>query len=166
MMPGGSLQRGFLNPWPWLLALVLIIGGFLSGYRIGVKATKGEYEAAASKAMTAMIERHNELAKADTAAAVKAETARQAQRANQQEKRHALEMEAASNHRPECSWSDLERGLLNDLVDSANGRAPAAGRVPDGVRQPAAPHGIDGSGGQGLGGKRSFRFWRMSEPAR
>ena len=155
-----------LNPWPWLLALLLVIGGFLSGYRIGAKATAGKYEKAANDAMTAMIARHNETAKADRDAAVKAEQARQQARLNHLEKRHDLEMEAASNHRPECSWSDLERGLLNDLVDSANGRAPAAGRVPDGVRQPAAPHGIDGSGGQGLGGKRSFRFWRMSEPAR
>ena len=166
MMPGGSLQRGFLSPWPWLLALVLIIGGFLSGYRIGVKATKGEYEAAASKAMKAMIERHNELAKADTEAAVKAEKQRQDRRVTQLEKRHALELEAARNHRPECSWSELERGLLNDLIDSANGQADAASGMRNGVRQPAAPHGIDGSGGQGLGGKRSFRFWRMSEPAR
>lgn len=166
MMPGGSLQRGFLSPWPWLLALLLVIGGCLSGYRIGAKATAGEYEKAAGKAMTAMIERHNELAKADTAAAVKAETARQAQRANQQEKRHALELEAERNHRPECAWTDGERGLLNDLVDSANGKTPAAGGVPDGVRPLAAPPGGDGSGGQGLGGKRGLRFWRMSQPAR
>ena len=155
-----------LNPWPWLLALLLVIGGFLSGYRIGAKATAGKYEKAANEAMTAMIERHNETAKADRDAAVKAEQARQQARLNQQEKRHALEMEAASNHRPECSWSDLERGLLNDLVDSANGKTPAAGGVPDGVRPLAAPPGGDGSGGQGLGGKRGLRFWRMSQPAR
>jgi len=155
-----------LNPWPWLLALLLVIGGFLSGYRIGAKATAGEYEKAAGKAMTAMIERHNELAAADVKAAEKAEKQRQERRVNQQEKRHDLELEAERNHRPECAWTDGERGLLNGLVDSANGKTPAAGGVPDGVRPLAAPPGGDGSGGQGLGGKRNFRFWRMSEPAR
>lgn len=155
-----------LNPWPWLLALLLVIGGFLSGYRIGAKATAGEYEKAAGKAMTAMIERHNELAAADVKAAEKAEKQRQERRVTQLEKRHALELEAARNHRPECSWSDLERGLLNDLVDSANGQADAASGMRNGVRPPAAAPGFDGSGGQGLGGKRGFRFWRMSQPAR
>lgn len=155
-----------LNPWPWLLALLLVIGGFLSGYRIGAKATVGEYEKAAGKAMTAMIERHNELAAADVKAAEKAEKQRQERRVTQLEKRHALELEAARNHRPECSWSELERGLLNDLIDSANGAANAPGGVPGGVRPPAAAAGQPGSGGQGLGGQRGFRFWRMSVETR
>lgn len=164
MKPGGSHQRGFalLNPWLWLGFLIMLALAGFTGYRQGVKATKAAYETAAVKAMQAMIERHNELAKADADAAAAAEKKRQARRVKDMEVRHELELEAARNHRPECAWTDLERGLLNDLIDSANGQAHASPGVPDGLRPPAAAPGSERPGGQGLGGKRGFRFWRMS----
>lgn len=155
-----------MNPWPWLLALLLIIGGFLSGYRIGAKATAGEYEKAAGKAMTAMIERHNELAEADVEAAVAAEKKRQQWRIKLLEGAHELELEAARNHRPECAWTDVERRLLNDLIDGANGKEGAPGGLPDGLRPPAASDGQPGPRREGVGGARSWRLWRMSVEAR
>lgn len=151
-----------LNPWLWLAFVLMLAGAGFTGYRQGVKATKSEYEAAAAKAMTAMIERHNELSKADTEASVKAEMARQARRVKQLEKRHEFELEAERNHKPACSWVDIERKLLNDLVDNANGKADTAPSLLDGLRPPAETPRIEGLGGQGLGGKRGLRFWRMS----
>ena len=166
MKPGG-FQKGFLlNPYLWLgFVIMLALAGF-TGYRQGVKVTKADYEQAANEAMTAMITRHNEQAEADRKSAVKAEEARQKARINRLEKRHALDLEAARNHRPECSWTDIEQRLLNDLIDSANGKETAPGGVPDGLRPPAATDGKDGSGGQGLGRKRGFKLWRMSIEAR
>jgi hypothetical protein len=155
-----------MNPWPWILALLFIIGGFLSGYRIGAKATAGEYERAAGQAMTAMIDRHNELAKEDAGAAAAAEKRRQERRIRQMEVQHELELEAMRNHRPECTWTERERGLLNDLIDSANGGAHAAGGVSDGLRPPPAAAGGNGRGGEGLGRARRGKLWRMSVEAR
>lgn len=111
-----------LNPYLWLgFVVMLALSGF-TGYRQGVKVTKADYEQASQEAMVAMIDRHNELAKADRDAAVKAEQVRQAWRLKRQEKQHELELEAARNHRPECDWTEREVSLLNDIVDSANGK--------------------------------------------
>lgn len=148
-----------LNPWLWLTVIALMVGSGFTGYRQGYKATKAEYEAAAREAMTAMIVRHNELAKADADAAIAVEKKRQERRIKNLEARHELELEAARNHRPECSWSERERGLLNDLVDGANGKAPAASSVSDGLRQPAAPAGSDRQGSKGVGWFGRFKFW-------
>lgn len=168
MKPGGSRQKGFalLSPWLWLgFGVMLALAGF-TGYRQGVKVTKAEYEEATRKAMTAMIDRHNELARVDSAAAVKAEKIRQDRRVKQLEKRHDFELEAARNHRTECSWSDLELGLFNSLIDIANGEADASVLVPRGLRPPAEAEGEKRRGGKGLGGRGNGFIWRMSEPPR
>lgn len=157
---------GFLNPYLWLGFLVMLALSGFTGYRHGVKVTQGEYQSATVKAMTAMIERHNELSEADRKAIVAAERARHAWRAKQLEKAHELELEASRNHRPECSWSDIERGLLNEIIDGANGQASAAGGVPDGVRPDAQADGAERQGGQGLDRPRGLRFWRMPVEAR
>lgn len=69
-----------LNPYLWLgFVIMLALAGF-SGYRQGVKVTKADYEQAAQVAMTAMIDRHNELADADRKAVIEAEKQRQADR--------------------------------------------------------------------------------------
>lgn len=154
------------NPWLWLAFILMLAGAGFTGYRQGVKATKADYEEAARVAMTAMIDRHNELAEQDRKAAVDAEKRRQQKRIKDMEAQHALELEAERNHRPECDWSDGERGLLNDIIDRANGREATPGGVPDGVRQPAATVGEHGSGGQGLGWAGRLKFWRVPEPAR
>lgn len=155
-----------LNPWVLLGIIIMLAGSAFTGYRQGVKATKAEYEEAARVAMVAMIDRHNELAEADIKAAVEAEKKRQGKRIKDMEAQHELELEAARNHRPECDWSERERGLLNDIIDRANGKEAAAPGVPDGMRQPAATVGEFGSGGQGLGWKDRLKFWRVPEPAR
>ncbi len=149
-----------LNPYLWLgFVIMLALAGF-SGYRQGVKVTKADYEQAAQVAMTAMIDRHNELADADRKAVIEAEKQRQAQRLKRMEAQHALELEAARNHNPACSWTADEQRLLNDLVDGANGgKAPAPGGVSDGMRQPSAPDGEKRPGGQGLGWFGRFKFW-------
>ncbi len=155
-----------LNPYLWLgFVVMLALSGF-TGYRQGVKVTKADYEQAAQVAMTAMITRHNELADADIKAAVKAEQQRQSRRVKDLEVRHELELEAVRNHRPECDWSIVERGLLNDLIDSANGQAPAASSVSGGVRQPAAPDGEVGSGSEGVGWWGRIKLWGMQKPSR
>lgn len=154
------------NPWLWLGFLLLLAGAGFTGYQQGVKVTRADYETAAVQAMQSMIARHNELAKQDADAAVKAEKDRQARRVRQLEKAHELDLEAAKNHRSECSWTPVERGLLNDLVDSANGQAPAATSVPDAVRPATAPDGGGRPGGQGLDWKSRIFFWRVPEPAR
>lgn len=147
------------NPWLWLgFVVMLALSGF-TGYRQGVKVTKADYEESARMAMVAMIDRHNELAEADRKAAVEAEKKRQGKRIKDMEAQHELELEAARNHRPECNWSERERGLLNDIIDRANGKEATAPGVPDGVRQPAAPVGEFGSGGKGLGWKDRLKFW-------
>lgn len=167
MRPGGSRQKGFalLNPWLWLGFVLMLAGAGFTGYQQGVKATRAEYETAAVKAMTVMIARHNELAKQDADAAVKAEKQRQARRVKDLEVRHELELEAVRNHRPECSWSERERGLLNDIIDRANGKEATAPGVPDGVRQPAAPVGEFGSGSEGVGWWGRIKLWGMQKPA-
>ncbi len=155
-----------LNPYLWLgFVVMLALSGF-TGYRQGVKVTKADYEQAAQVAMTAMITRHNELADADIKAAVKAEQQRQSRRVKDLEVRHELELEAVRNHRPECDWSEREHGLLNDLVDRANGKADAAPGVPDGMRQPAAPLGADGQGREGVGWWGRIKLWGMQKPSR
>lgn len=148
-----------LNPYLWLgFVVMLALSGF-TGYRQGVKVTKADYEESARMAMVAMIDRHNELAEADRKAAVEAEKKRQGKRIKDMEAQHELELEAARNHRPECDWSERERGLLNDIIDRANGKEATAPGVPDGLRQPAAPVGEFGSGSKGLGWKGRFKFW-------
>lgn len=153
-----------LNPYLWLgFIVVLALSGF-TGYRQGVKVTKAEYEESARMAMVAMIDRHNELAEADIKAAVDAEKKRQARRVKNMEAQHELDLEATRNHRPECAWSERERGLLNDIIDRANGKEAAAGSVPYGVRQPAAPDGEVGSGSEGVGWWGRIKFWRVPQP--
>lgn len=134
-----------LNPYLWLgFVVMLALSGF-TGYRQGVKVTKADYEESARTVMVAMIDRHNELAEADIKAAVEAEKKRQGKRIKDMEAQHELELEAARNHRPECDWSERERGLLNDIIDRANGKEATAPGVSDGLRQPAAPVGEFGS---------------------
>lgn len=155
-----------LSPWPWLLAMILVVGSGYLGYRHGVNTTNDKRDAQVVKVMEKMIERHNELAEADVDAAVAAEKKRQQWRIRQVEAQHELELEAERNHRPECDWSERERGLLNNLIDGANGKEDAAAGVPDGLRPPSASDGQPGPRREGVGGARSWRLWRMSVEAR
>lgn len=155
-----------LNPSLWLGFLVMLALAGFSGYRHGVKVTTNEHAAEAGKAMTAMIDRHNELASADIKAAVVAETARQDRRRKNMEAEHELQLEAERNHRPECVWTERARGLLNDIIDRANGAQDAAAGVSDGLRLPPAPAGSAGPRREGLGGAGGGRLWRMPVEAR
>lgn len=154
-----------LNPYVLLVIAALLIGAGFTGYRQGVKATKADYEQSANEAMTAMIDRHNELAKDDIAAVVRAEKRRQVQRIAGMERQHELEREATRNHRPECDWSERERGLLNDIIDRANGKEATAPGVPDGVRPADAAAGDDGQRSESVGWWGRIKLWGMQKPA-
>lgn len=156
-----------LSPWLWLGFLLMLAGAGFTGYQQGVKITRAEYDAAAKAQLNTAIEKHNAQAKADRDAAVKAEQQRQDRRIKQMEAKHGLELEAARNHNPACSWTDTEQRLLNTIVDHANGRAkaPAANGVSDGVRPADAAAGNDGSGSEGVGWWGRIKLWGMQKPA-
>lgn len=150
------------------VAAALLFG---SGAYTGGKLTSNHYKAKeadrlkeTADAMAAMVKRANEISKADSEAAKRSEQIRQQTRIRQQEKDHALELEAVRNHKPECRITDTQLRLFNGAIDDANGvsEAPTSSSLPSGLRSHATDERSGGQGRMGLGLKGNQRIWRMS----
>ena len=150
------------NPWFWLGILLSLAGAGFTGYRQGGKSARAECQASQIVTMQALIERHNELAKADTAAAMKAEKDKQSRITKSMEAQHAMELEAARNSKPECAWDDNERILLDGSINLQNGdSANPAGLLPDLVPKTGAPRLEDRPSSKGLVYPIKRKLWNM-----
>lgn len=157
----------------WQIKLFLVLFIFLAGAVAGGKVVQNHYKAkeadrlkAVAEAMTAMVNRANELSAKDVQETRKAEQTRQATRLRQQEKEHELELAAAFNHKPDCNISADEHRLLNDLIDNANGKKDAASGVRDSLRLATSLEWSEGHGRSHVGVQGDTELRRVSQQAR
>ena len=139
------------NPMVLPALLVAALGLFGSGFWAGSKWERGDQAIKVVDAAVTTVDAANTDVEAETGRTVVAAKTEAEARLTARNIRLKGELDALKKSRPECSRDADSIRLLNDAIETANGKAPSAPVLPESMRPVAFPAQRVGAGDQELG---------------